>query len=531
MINMRTAVTALVLAVTALIPAATPDVAAQQRGGVLRIVFNPEPPTLNPGITSALPTQLVTTKVFNGLLEYDWSFNPKPALAERWSISKDGLVYTFHLRQGVTFHDGKPFTSEDVKFSFEEVLKTYHPRAGIFLRTLERVETPDPHTAVLVFKQPSPALIRLLFGADAPILPKHVYGGGDIRKNPYNVKPVGTGPFKFGEWVKGSHIVLVRNEQYWKPGLPYLDRIVVQTVPDQSSRVAVMEKVDADLSPWSTIPNFEVKRLEKLPHLRVETRGFEAYSAVQFIEINNRKPPLNNVKVRQAIAHALAREFILQNIWFGLGKLAAGPVASGMKDFFNPSVPRYEYDPKKAERLLDEAGYPRASDGVRFRVSQLFTPSGEQWVRLAEYIRAQLGKVGVAVTTEPLDYPTYLSRVFTQWEYDISAGWSLNFSDPILLERLYTTRAIRKGVPFSNSMGYSNPEVDELFTRAAVEFDPKKRADTYRRIQDMLVRDLPVVWLLEFQFTSVIKKGFEDVVTSPWGTLDSFDRVYWKPGR
>jgi peptide/nickel transport system substrate-binding protein len=326
--------------------------------------------------------------------------------------------------------------------------------------------------------------------------------------------------------------VLERNPQYWKPNLPYLDRIVFQVVPDQSTRVAVMEKGDADLSHLSAIPFHEAQRMGKLPHLALTTKGYEAFSGVAHVEVNVRKPPLNNVKVRQALAHALDKEFVRQTIWFGFGRIATGPINSNLKEFYNPNVPRHDYDQRKAEQLLDDAGFRRGPGGTRFSLNVTYNPFRDEYARLAEYVRTQLDRIGIAVRVQTYDNATWLSKMFTQWDFDLDANLLNNFPDPSSgVERGYTTKGTQKGVPFANSMGYSNPVVDELFARAAVEPNARKRRELYHQAQEILVREVPALWLLEIEWVTVMSRDLENVVTSPWGLYDSYDEVYFKKSR
>ena len=183
-------------------------------GGSMTMSLDPAPSILVSALNSSSPVYVVSSKIFDGLVSYDKDFNLIPRLAESWEVSDDGLSVTFHLREGVTFHDREPMTSEDVAYTFMEILKQRHPRGKSTLQFLEAVETPDDLTAVFRFSTPSPYVMRALAGAESPILPKHVYDGTDVMKNPANTAPIGTGPFKFEEFVRGSHIILSRNENY-----------------------------------------------------------------------------------------------------------------------------------------------------------------------------------------------------------------------------------------------------------------------------------------------------------------------------
>jgi peptide/nickel transport system substrate-binding protein len=193
-------------------------------GGAMVLATFTDPGSLNPGLTTSVPTHLVAGPIFNGLVGHDFQFTPVPDLAERWSVSPDGREYTFHLVPQAIWHDGRPVAAADVKFTFEEVLLKYHGRTRAALeRNLETIETPDPHTVLFRFKESYAPFLALVEVVNAPILPRHVYAEGDLQKHPANSAPIGSGPFKFKEWVRGDQVTLVRNEQYFKPGKPYLD--------------------------------------------------------------------------------------------------------------------------------------------------------------------------------------------------------------------------------------------------------------------------------------------------------------------
>ena len=205
-------------------------------GGTFIVGSGGDPVTLNLATDFSTIDTLAASSIYNMLVKSDADLNPQPDLAESWKVSNDGLTYTFQLVKNATWHDGKPFTSADVKFTFAEVLKKYHPRGSVVLNSVESIETPDPHTVVFKLKQPFDPLMKFI-GNEAFIIPKHLYENTDILKNPYNLKPIGTGPFVFKEWKKGSHIALERNPSYFKKGKPYLDKIIIKVVPDASSRM------------------------------------------------------------------------------------------------------------------------------------------------------------------------------------------------------------------------------------------------------------------------------------------------------
>ncbi|PYM47494.1 MAG: hypothetical protein DME16_12710 [Candidatus Rokuibacteriota bacterium] len=300
--------------------------AQPKRGGTLVMLVQPEPPTLASYLSTSGPIGQVTAKVYDGLLEYDFNLNPVASLAESWQAGADGKSITFKLRRGVRFHDGKPFTSADVKFSVMEVLKKVHPRGANTFRALIDIETPDETTAVFKLDQPAPYILRALSGYESPMLPKHLFEGQDPKSASNANKPVGTGPFKFVEWDKGQFIRLDRNDQYWKPAQPYLDRIVARFIPDPSTRAAAMEKGEVHFAAFDAIPFVDVNRLKALPHIAITLEGYSMVNPITLLEMNSKHPPLDKKEVRQAIAYAVDRKFIIENIWFGFGRPATGPL-------------------------------------------------------------------------------------------------------------------------------------------------------------------------------------------------------------
>ncbi|MGZ8994315.1 MAG: ABC transporter substrate-binding protein, partial [Burkholderiaceae bacterium] len=332
--------------IAALVPAASLAQGTPQRGGTLVMVVQPEPPTLASYQSTSGPIGQVATKVYEGLLQYDFNLRPVPSLAQSWTVSPDGKTITFKLQQGVKFHDGRAFSSEDVKFSILDVLKKVHPRGVNTFRAVESIDTPDASTAILRLSEPAPYMLMALSGYESPMLPKHVFGTGDIANHPNANKPVGTGPFKFVEWQKGQYMRFDRNDEYWRKGTPYLDRIVARFIADGATRAAAMETQEVHIGGFSAILPLDVKRLQALPHIAVTTRGYEMQSPIIELDFNTQKKPFDNAKVRQAVAYAIDRKFVIDNIWFGFGKPATGPISSNFKatglwtgDVLNYNVP------------------------------------------------------------------------------------------------------------------------------------------------------------------------------------------------
>jgi peptide/nickel transport system substrate-binding protein len=504
---------------------------AQKSGGTLIYLVQPEPPTLASYLSTSGPIGQVATKVYEGLLEYDFDLNPLPGLAKSWQTSADGKTITFKLQEGVKFHDGKPLTSADVQFSIMEVVKQVHPRGPNTFKDLVAVETPDALTAVFKLRNAAPYLIRALSGYESPIVPKHLFAGTDLRNNPNANKPVGTGPFKFVEWKKGQYIRLDKNRDYWKPGLPYLDRLVARFVPDASTRTAAMEKGEVHFAAYGAIPNVDVLRLKELDHIGITTEGYSMINPISLIELDTTQPPFDKKEVRQAVSYAIDRKFIIDNIWFGFGKPATGPISSNFKPagLYTGKVKRYDVPDRieRANALLDQAGYPRKADGTRFEIMHDIIPYGEEWRRLGEYMKQALGDVGIKLTLRYEDVPTWLKRIYTGYDFTLNTNFFYQLPDPVLgVHRQYLTSQIRKGTVFVNSTRYSNSKMDDLMDLASKEPDQGKRTALYDEIQQILVEDLPVITMFEMQFIVVYNKKFKDLVSSPLGAYASFDKAW-----
>src|SRR5690625_2456742 len=326
-------------------------------GGTLNLMVQPEPPTLNLGINKLGPTSFVGSKIYEGLVTFTPDLEPKPRLAESWEISDDGMTYTFHLRKGVQWHDGEPFTADDVIFSFTQFLPETTPRTGNIMKEVESIEAVDDHTVVFHMARPFPALIYIMEATGGTIMPKHLYEGEDqYRSTPVNNKFIGTGPFKFKDWRKGSYIHLAKNENYWEDGKPYIDEIYFHIIPDANSRSIAFESGRVDAIRTGDVENFEINQLANLPNVELTNDGWEYLESIAELHINLRNEPMGDQRFRQALAHAINRDFIIDNIFSGFGKELNGAFSESYV-FKDTSVEtKYEYDPAKAEALLDEMG-------------------------------------------------------------------------------------------------------------------------------------------------------------------------------
>ncbi len=500
--------------------------AAPRRGGTLNLLVDPEPPTLLTIAHTAFNSLLVSAKVTEGLLSYDFNLNPKPQLATAWSVSPDGLEYSFTLRRGVKWHDGRDFASADVAYSIL-TLREVHPRGRATFAAVTEVRTPDPHVAVIVLSKPTPYLLTAFAAAESPIVPRHIYEGSKADQNPANNAPVGTGPYVFKEWVRGSHILYERNPNYWDQPKPYLDRLVVRFIPDLAAKTAAIEAGEIQLAPQTPVALSEIDRIKALPHLAFTSNGYQYINTVERLEFNLERKPFQDLRVRQAFAHAIDRKVVLNTVWYGYGKLTPGPVSPSLTKFYYADLPGYAFDPAKAEKLLDEAGYARGADGIRLRLTHDFMP-GQGGRRAAEYFKQALAKVGIDVTVRAQDFATYVRRVYTERDFDFNYGSMSNSFDPTVgIQRLYWSKSFKRGLPFSNGSGYSNPDADRLLEAAAVEIDPARRYQQFAELQRIVVRDLPDITLIAPEVFTVADRRLADHTVSAEGVVGNLADAYF----
>jgi len=503
---------------------------AQEAGGTLAFLVQPEPPTLASYVSTSGPIGLVMPKVYEGLFDYDNDGKMVPMLAESYDISADGKTVTFKLRKGVRWHDGEPFTSADVKFTILEVLKKVHPRGPNSFREVSRIDTPDDHTAIFHLDNPAPYMMRSFSAYESPMVPMHLLEGQDVKSAPLANNPVGTGPFKFVEWKKGQYIRLDKNEDYWQEGLPYLDRIVGRFIPDASTRTAAMENGEVMYAAYNAIPNIDAVRLKERDDIGVTTDGYSMINPMALIEFNTKEGPFVDPAIRRAISTAIDRRFMIDTIFFGYGKPATSALSSNFKATnLHAEMPNYPEngDVAAANAMLDAAGYARDADGVRMRAVLDIIPYGEDWRRAGEYLKQAMGDIGIEIELRYEDVPTWLKRVYHNYDFEMNVNYFYQLPDPVLgVHRHYGTNQIRQGTHFVNSSRYSNAELDALLDSGSKEPDAAKRTATYQEIQQILANDMPVVNLFELEFLTVYNTQLKGAYGSAMGAYGSF-REAW----
>lgn len=498
-----------------------------KRGGTLTLAVD-APRHLNPAVQSGTSTGTIGTQIFTGLIEIDGDFKVQPLLADKWDISADGKAITFQLNKAALFHDDKPITSTDVAFSLD-VVKNNHPFGVAMFAAVDTVETPDPKTAVFKLKWAQPSFMPSLSALLLPILPKHVYGDGrDVKSHPANLQAVGSGPFKVQEFVANQHVILTRHEKYFRSGRPYLDRLVVKFIPEREiqQRLVAFEKGEIDYIGNSGMNAASIKRMQADPRWTISTRGYEAIGPINYLELNLRKKPLDDVRVRKAIAFAIDKNFITQKLHQGVSKALHGPLHSS-NPFASAETVKYPTDLKQAEKLLDEAGIKKGADGVRFKMTvdyPTFHPESTRVV--AEYLKPQLKKVGIDVDVRAAaDFPSWAKRI-AEWDYDATMNSIYNYPDPIIgVHRLFLCDNIKK-IIWTNTAGYCNKRVDELLGLAAKATDPAERKAHYAAFEKIVTEELPLIYTNEEPYTAIWWKRVKNAHATVWGAMQHMDNVW-----
>ncbi|WDP92016.1 MAG: ABC transporter substrate-binding protein [Desulfobacter sp.] len=497
-------------------------------GGELHIRLGQSPHHLNPAIQSGVVTGIPGAQIFAGLIRMDNAWRPSPYLARRWETAKDGLSLTLHLVRHARFHDGRPITSEDVAFSVLTV-KRWHPFKSM-LAPVSRVDTPDPHTAVIRLSTPHPAIMLAMSPVLLPILPKHIYGSVEaVKGHPANLKPVGSGPFILEEFSPDKIIRLRKNPQFFLPDRPRLDCICFSFSKNTEEGAIELEVGNTHLMSFYQ-DRHQLRQLRDLDHITVLEDAFKGVGGIQWLAFNLRKKPFNDVRVRQAIAYAVDRDFIVEKWFQKQTRVATGPISSS-SPFYTRDVNLYPQDFKKANRLLDEAGYPRGKTGKRFSFRMTYIPdrSGNRQIMAEYFEQLFLRRLGVEVIIDPPRNFKSWARKIANWDFDATIDSVYNWGDPVIgVHRTYLSTNIRKGIIWSNTQGYSNPDADRLMEAAGTELDFGKRKILYKRFQQLIMEDLPLLPLYESPFAIAHHKQLAGIGESIWGLMTPMDGVFWK---
>ena len=483
--------------------------------------------TLIPMLASDATSHEIAGLIYNGLVKYDKDLNLVGDLAESWDISKDGKVITFHLRHGVRWEDGVPFTSKDVLFGFKTIIdpKTPTAYAGDFLE-VEKAEAPDPYTFKVTYREPfAPALSSW---GNIVVLPEHLLKGKDITKSPLSRHPVGLGPFKFKLWKTQERIELVANRDYFD-GRPYLDGYIMRIIPDPATMFMELKAGGID---WMGLSPIQYKRQTNTPFFRKNFRKYKYLSfSYTYLGYNLRHPFFKDKRVRKAISYAIDKKEIIRGVLLGLGVVATGPYKPDAW-YYNPNVKRYPYDPKKAKRLLRECGWKDTDgdgildkDGRPFVFTVLTNQGNSLRDKTAQIIQYRLKQVGIRMKIRQLEWTAFINDFIDKRRFEaVILGWTLG-QDPDIFDIWHSSKTGPKQLNF---IGYKNKEVDRLLVLGRRTFKREERKKIYFRIQEILAEDQPYTFLYVPMALPVIHARFRGIRPAPAGIDYNFIR-WWVP--
>jgi len=479
---------------------------------------------LIPLLASDSASHAVGGMVFNGLVKYDKDMNIAGDLAESWDITQNGLVITFHLRKGVKWHDGKPFTAADVLYTYQVTTdpKTPTAYAGDFLKT-KKAEALDDYTFRVTYDKPfAPALISWA----SAIMPKHLLEGKDITTSPLARHPIGTGPYKFKEWVAGQKIVLASNDDYFE-GRPYLDGRITRIIPDTATMFLELRA-----------QNIGMMGLTPLQFMRqtdnnLFKENFNKYRylafAYTYMGYNLKNPLFTDKRVRQAISYAIKKDEIISGVLLGLGKPATGPYKHGTWAH-NDKVKTYDYDPAKARDLLRQAGWADANgdgilekDGKPFEFEILTNQGNETRQKCAEIIQRQLKEVGISAKIRVLEWSAFVTNFINKRRFDaVILGWTIPL-DPDAYDVWHSSKTKPEELNF---VSYNNKEADEMLEKGRSTFDQAERKKYYDRFQEILAEDQPYTFLYVPDELIIISNRIRGIKPEPIGIGYNFDKWY-----
>ncbi len=454
--------------------------------------------------------------VYNGLTKVDKDLRIVGDLAEGWEVTEEGRVITFFLKENVLWHDGKPFTAEDVVFTYETILspKTGSPYIASY-NDISNITIIDPVTVRFDFRTAyAPALLKLGMG----IVPKHIFEKSDnIRTSSYARSPIGTGPYKFSRWESGQYIVLRANEDYFEHQ-PRIKRYVFKIIPDQA--VQFLELVSGGIDSMNLNP-YQYRFRSETPDFEKNITRYSYLShSYSYIGYNLKDPVFSDIRVRKALSYAINKREIIDAVLLGLGESCTGPFLKGTP-YYNDLAEGYEYDPDKASKLLTEAGWVDSNgdgvldkDGQEFSI-KLITNQGSQ-VRedVATVVQEQWSKVGVKVDIQVIAWAAFLDQFVNKKNFQaVILGWTIPL-DPDIYAVWHSTSSMPGGLNFTS---YSNPEVDKLIEKGRREFNPGVRKDIYKEAHKIIAEDVPYTFLFFPYETPAINKRFKGIKEAPAG--------------
>ncbi|MBW2631048.1 MAG: peptide-binding protein [Deltaproteobacteria bacterium] len=504
--------------------AGEPSAVSAAYGGIMVEGSIGDASNLIPILSSDSASHSIAGMIFNGLVKYDKDMKVVGDLAESWDISDDGLEITFHLRKGVRWHDGHPFTSADVLFTYELTIdpKTPTAYAGDFLR-VKKAQVIDPYTFRVTYGEPfAPALMSW----SASVLPRHLLEGKDITKTPLARHPVGTGPYMLKEWKTGQKIVLISNPDYFE-GRPYIDGYIMRIIPDMATMFLELRAKGIDR--MGLTPLQYTRQTEN----NLFRGNFNKYRYLSFsytyLGYNLENPLFRDRRVRQAISYAIDKREIVEGVLLGLGQETTGPFKPETWPY-NSDVKRYPYDPGKARKLLAEAGWKDSNgDGVLDRgggpfVFEIITNQGnEVRAKCAEIIQRRLADIGIRVKIRVIEWAAFINEFINKKRFDATIlGWTITL-DPDLYDVWHSSKTDPGELNF---ISFKNKEVDELLENGRSTFSRMERKRCYDRIQEILAEEQPYTFLYVPDALPIISSRFHGIKPAPIGIGYNFIKWY-----
>jgi peptide/nickel transport system substrate-binding protein len=484
---------------------------------------------LIPNITSDSASHEIGGQIYSNLVRTDKELRPEGEVAERWDISRDEMTITFYLRKAVKWHDGEAVTAEDVDFTYRYMIDPKTPTAYAEpFRQVRRAEVVDPYTYRVTYEKPyAPALLSWGLW----ILPRHILEpawktGVDLRTTRQNRFPVGSGPYRFGEWKTGEKIVLEENPEYFE-GRPYLKRVVYRIIPDQSTIFLELKARNIDLASLTPI---QYRRQTEYPAF---LKSFHRYrylsNSYAYLGFNLRDSRFQDKRVRHAIAHAINKQEIIEGVLLGLGRPAVGPYKPGTW-WYKGDVKTFPFDPERAKALLAAAGWTRATpdgilekDGKPFSFTIRTNQGNMVRQQTAEIIQRRLRAVGIDVKIHIVEWAAFLNTFIRKRDFEaIILGWGLG-QDPDQYEIWHSSQT---GSEELNHISYKNPKADELLEAGRRTFNQEKRKEIYGELQDVLAEDQPVIFLYVPDALPVVSARIHGIEPAPAGIMYNFIKWY-----
>jgi peptide/nickel transport system substrate-binding protein len=466
------------------------------------MIIESSPTNLDPRVGLDAFSERIDNLIFDDLLTRGNDLNVAPGLAERWEIP-DPLTYVFHLHHGVRFHNGRPLTSRDVKWTFDSLLQgTIRSTKAANYRFVDHIDAVDDYTVVFHLKEPESPLLWNLSDGAIGIVPA---GSGDEMTR----HPIGSGPFKFVSAETDKEVVIERNDDYWG-GKAKLARVRFAVVPEATTQALELRKGSGDIA-INSLTADTVLTLAHETNLAVER---SPGTRLAYLAFNLRDPILKNVRVRQAIAYALDRNPMIEYLWRGQARPARSVLPS--QSWAYNGATNYDHDPQKARQLLDAAGYPPVN-GVRFHIT-MKTSTDESTRLMVAVMQQQLREVGIALDIRSFEFATFFSDV-THGAFQLyGLRWIGGNEDPDIFEyAFHSTKFPPNG---ANRSYYSNPKVDALIDRARREVDPAVRKPLYAEVQHILADELPYIDLWYLDNVLVHTQRVRHIELNPAGNYD-----------